>query len=104
MKTTGKLVVVKNEIKRVGLLIYGISETHWNTVGKFISGEGNFVFSSGKGGQIRVATIVDGRCKHPVLGTRTINDRMAVVRITTAPFTVSVLLQMKTKWQSLSAW
>ena len=57
-------------MKRVGLLILGIGKIHWNAVGKFISGEGNFIVSYGKGGHRGVEIIVDGRYKHLVLSVR----------------------------------
>ncbi len=47
-------------MKRVGLLMLGIIETHRNTTDDFTSSEGNFVFLSEKGGYKGVAIIIDG--------------------------------------------
>ena len=101
LKTTVRWAVVKDEMRRIGLLILGISETHWNTNGEFTLGEGNFVFLSGKGDHTGVAIIIDGRYKHLVLGARALNDRMAVVRIDAAPSTISIIQAYAPKGTSL---
>ena len=90
-KTTGKFAVDKNEMKRAGLLILGISETYWTIVDEFTSGEENFVFLSGKGGHTGVEIIVDGRYEHLALGVRAINNQMAIVRIDAASSIISII-------------
>ncbi len=91
LKTAGKLAIVEKEMKRHGLAILGLSETHYDTIGEFTSSEGNFVFSSGKGGHTGVAVIVDGRYKNLVIGARAINDRLAVVRMDVTPHVMSII-------------
>ena len=63
-------------MKIVRLLILGISDSQWNAIVEFTSGEGNLVFLPGKEGHAVVAIIVDEGYKQPVLGAMTINDRI----------------------------
>ena len=71
-------------------MLLGLSEPHWDTIGEFTSSEGNFVFSSAKGGHTAVAEIVDKRYKNLVIGTRAKNDRVTVVRMDAALHTISI--------------
>ena len=91
LKMAGKLTIVENEMKRLGLLILEISETHWNQSGKLTSTNWNFVFSSGNNCLRRVAVIVDGRCKNLALGARSINDRITIVSMKTIPVILSII-------------
>lgn len=71
-------------------MVLRLSKTHWDMVGKFISSEGNFVFSSGKGGHIGVAVIIDGWYRNLLLGARAVNDRVTVVRMEAVSHNISI--------------
>ena len=81
LKTAGKLAIVERKMKRHELMLLGLSETQWDTIGEFSSSKGNLVFSSGKGGHTGVAVIVNRRYKNLVIGARAIHDRVTVVRM-----------------------
>ena len=76
----GKLEVVKQEMARVNIDIFGISELKWTGMGEFNS-DSHYVYSYGQESLRRneVTIIVNKRVQNAVLGCNLKNDRMISV-------------------------
>ena len=83
----GKLEVVKQEIARVNIYIWGISELRWTEMGEFNSND-HYIYYCGQETLRRngVAIIVNKRVWDAVLGCSLKNDRMISVRLQGKPF------------------
>ena len=68
-------------MKRIGLLILGITKNPLEHSWQIHMRRGNSVFFSGKECSTKVEIIVHGRYKQAVLGIRVINLRMADIRV-----------------------
>ena len=73
----GKLEVVKQEVPRVNIDIFGISELKWTGMGEFNSDD-RYIYYCGQEFLRRneVALIVNKRVRNAVLGCSLKNDRM----------------------------
>src|SRR5574340_303784 len=82
----GKLEVIKQEMARVNVDILGISELKWTGMGEFNSDD-HYIYYCGQESLRRngVATMVNKRVRHAVLGCNLKNDRMISVRFQGKP-------------------
>ena len=88
----GKLDVVKLEMARMNINIFGISELKWMGMGEFKSVE-HYSCYCGQESLRRneVAIIVNKRVRNAVLGCNLKNDRMISVRLQGKPFNITVI-------------
>ena len=88
----GKLEVVKQEMARVNIDIFGISELKWTGIGEFNSDD-HYIYHCGQE-FLRingVAIIVNRRVQNAVLGCNLQNDRMISVHFQGKPFNITVI-------------
>jgi hypothetical protein len=83
----GKLEIVQKEVERVGLDVFGLSETHWRGNGHFRTDEGNMIYFSGPednsyGG---VAVMLSDKYEKALIGYNPINDRIIHLKLNTTP-------------------
>ena len=88
----GKLEVVKQEMARVNVKIFGISELNWTGMCEFNSDD-HYIYYCGQESLRRngVAIIVNKRVRNAVLGMNLKNDRMISVRFQGKPFNITVI-------------
>ena len=88
----GKLEVVKQEMARVNLNIFGISELNWTGMDEFNSDD-HYIYYCGQESLSRngVALIVNKRVQNVVLGCSLKNDRMISVHLQGKPFNITVI-------------
>ena len=84
--------MVKQEMTRVNINIFGISELKWMGMGEFNSDDHN-IYCCGQESLRRngVALIVNKRVQNIVLGCSLKNDRMILVRFEGKPFNMTVI-------------
>ena len=88
----GKLEVVKQEMARVNIDIFGISELKWTGIGEFNSDD-HYIYHCGKE-SLRtngVAIIANERVQNAVLGCILKNGRMISVHFQGKPFNTTVI-------------
>ena len=79
---TGKLDIVKTEMKRLKIDIFGISELHWAGSGYFNSDDYTVYYSGNENIRLNgVAFIANTKIATAVQGFSTINDRIISIRI-----------------------
>ena len=88
----GKLEVVKQEMARVNLNIFGISELNWTGMDEFNSDD-HYIYYCGQESLSRngVALIINKRIWNAVLGYSLKNDRMISVHFQGKPFNITVI-------------
>ena len=88
----GKLEVVRQEMARVNIKSFGISELKWTGIGEFNS-EDHYVYYRGQEslGRNGVAIIVNKKVQNAVLGCNHKNDRMISVHLQGKPFNITVI-------------
>ena len=88
----GKLEVVKQEMVRVNIDIFGISELKWTGMGEFNSDD-HYVYYCGQESLRRngVDIMVNKRVQNVVLGCNLKNDRMISVRFQGKLFNIRVI-------------
>ena len=88
----GKLEVVKQEMARVNIDIWGISEVKWTGMGEFNSDD-HYIYFCGQESLRRngVTLIVNKRVWNTVLGCNLKNDRMIAVHFQGKPFNITVI-------------
>ena len=88
----GKLEVAKQEMARVNINIFGVSELKWTGMGEFNS-DNHYIYHCGQESLRRngVATIVNKRVQNAVLGCNLKNDRIISVRFQGKPFNITVI-------------
>ena len=88
----GKLEVVKQEMARVNIYIFGISELKWTGMGEFNS-DNHYIYYCGQESLRRngVAIIVNKRVQNAVLGCNLKNNRMISVRFQGKPFSIKII-------------
>ena len=92
----GKLEVVKQEMARVNIYIFGISELKWTGMGEFNS-DNHYIYYCGQESLRRngVAIIVNKRVQNAVLGCNLKNNRMISVRFQGKPFNITIIFPHK---------
>ena len=88
----GKLEVVKQEMARVNVDIFGITKLKWTGMGEFNSDD-NYIYYCGQESLRRngVAIMVNKRVRNAVLGCNLKNDRMISVHFQGKPFNITVI-------------
>ena len=88
----GKLEVVRQEMARVNIDIFGISNLKWTGMGEF-NLDYHFIYYCGQESLRRngVAIIVNKRVQNAVLGCNLKNDRMISVCFQGKPFNITVI-------------
>ena len=88
----GKLEVVEQEIVRVNIDIFRISELKWTGVDEFNSDD-HYIYYCGQEPLRRneVAILVNRRIQNAVLGCNLKNDRMISVHSQGKPFNITVI-------------
>ena len=88
----GKLEVVKQEMARVNVKIFGISELNWTRMCEFNSDD-HYIYYCGQESLRRngEAIMVNKRVQNAVLGCNFKNDRMISVRIQGKPLNIMVI-------------
>ena len=88
----GKLEVVKQEMARVNIDIFGISELKWTGKGEFNSDD-YYIYYCRKESLRRngVALVINKKVKNAVLGCNLKNDRMISVHFQGKPFNITVI-------------
>ena len=88
----GKLEVVKQEMARVNINVFRVSELKWTGMGKFNSDD-HYIYYSGQESLRRngVALIVNKRVLNAVLGCSLKNDKMISVHFQGKPFNITVI-------------
>ena len=83
---------VKQEMLRINIDIFGISELKWMGVGEFNSDD-HYIYYCGQEPHRRngVALIINKRVQNIVLGCDLKNDRMTLVRFQGKPFSITVI-------------
>ena len=86
----GKLKVVEQEMARVNIDIWGISELKWSGLSEFNSDD-HYIYYCGQESLRRngVAIIVNKRVQNAVLGRNLKNNRMISVRFQGNPFNIT---------------
>jgi len=93
MNTKGKLENVKEEMRRNGLNVLGISEVRWKENGDFSSDGFRVVYSGGKDRLRGVAIVLDSKTAKRVIEVDQISDRVIVVKLQAEPVDI-VLVQV----------
>ena len=93
LRTKGKLENVKHEMRRMKINVLGLGEVRWDGVGDFVSDEFRVVYSGSKGGQKRVAMIMDNEIGKRVTKIVQHSDRLLLVRVSAEPVDI-VLVQV----------
>ena len=88
----GKLEVVKQEMARVNIYIFGISELKWTGMGEFNS-DNHYIYYCGQESRRRngVAITVNRRVWNAVVGCNLKNDTVISVCFQGKPFTITVI-------------
>ena len=88
----GKFKVVKQEMARVNVNIFGISKLKWTVMGEFNS-EGHYIYYCGSESLRRngVAIIANKRVQNVVIGCNLKNERMVSVGFQVKPFNIMVI-------------
>ena len=88
----GKLEVVKQEMVRVNINIFGIRELKWTGMGEFNSDD-HYIYDCGQESLRRngITLIVNKRVRNAVLGCSLKNDRMISVHFQGKPFSITVI-------------
>ena len=88
----GKLKVVKQEMARVNVDIFGISELKWTGIGE-LNSDDPYIYYCRQESLRRngVAIMVNKRVQNVVLGINLKNDRMISVRFQGKPFNITVI-------------
>ena len=88
----GKLEVVKQEVARVNIDILGIIELKWTGMGE-VNSVDHYIYYCRQESLRRnvVATMVNKRVRHAVLGCNLKNDRMISVHLQGKPFNITVI-------------
>ena len=88
----GKLEVVKQEMVRVNIDIFRISELKWTRMGEFNSDD-HYIYYCGQESLRRngIAIMVNKRIRNAVLGCNLKNYRMVSVRFQSKPFNITVI-------------
>ena len=88
----GKLKVVKQEMARVNVDIFGISELKWTGNSEFNSDD-HYIYYCGQESLRRneVAITVNKRVRNSVLGYNLKNDRMISVHFQGIPFNITLI-------------
>ena len=88
----GKLEMVKTEMTRVNIDIWGISKLKWTGLGEFNSDD-HYIYYCGQESLRRngVAITVNKRVQNAALGCNLKNDRMISVRFQGKPFNITVI-------------
>ena len=88
----GKLEMVKREMARVNIDIWGISELKWTGLGDFNSDD-HYIYYCGQESLRRnwVAIMVNKRVQNAALGCNLNNDRMISVPFQGKPFNITVI-------------
>ena len=88
----GKLDMVKQEMARLTIDIFGISELKWKGMGEFHSDD-HYIYYCGQESLRRneVAFIVNKRVQNAVLVCNLKNDRMISVGFQGKPFNITVI-------------
>ena len=93
MNVKGKVENVKEEMRRNGINVLGISEVRWKESGDFISDGFRVVYSGGNDRMRGVAIVLDSKAAKRVSEVEQISDRMIVVKLQAEPVDV-VLVQV----------
>src|ERR1051325_7480407 len=93
MNTKGKLENVKEEMRRNGLHVIGISEVRWKENSDFNSDGFRVVYSGGKDRLRGVAIVLDSMTAKRVIEVDQISDRVIVVKLQAEPVDI-VLVQV----------
>ena len=88
----GKLEMVKQEMARVNINIFGISELRWTGMGEFNSND-HYIYYCQQEPLRRngVAIMVNKRVRNAVLGCNLKNERMISVHFQGKPFNITVI-------------
>ena len=88
----GKLEVAKQEMARVNINIFGVSELKWTGMGEFNSDD-HYIYYCGKESLRRngVAIMFNKRIQNAVLGCNLKNDKMISVCFQGKPFNITVI-------------
>ena len=91
----GKLEVVKQEMARVNIDIFRISELKGTGMGEFKSDD-HYIYYCGQESLRRnvVAIMVNKRVQNAVLGCSLKNDRMISVHFQGKPFIITIIIQV----------
>ena len=87
----GKLEVVKQEMARVNLNNFEISELKWTGMGEFNSDDHYIYHCRQEFPRNGVAIIVSRRVQNAVLGCNLKNDRLSFVCLQGKPFNITVI-------------
>ena len=92
----GKLEVVKQEMARVNIYIFGISELKWTGMGEFNS-DNHYIYYCGQESLRRfvLAIMFNKRVQNAVLGCNLKNNRMISVRFQGKPFNITIIFPHK---------
>ena len=93
MNGEGKVENVKEEMRRNGINVLGISEVRWKENGDFISDGFRVVYSGGKDWHRGVAIVLDSNAAKRVIEVEQISDRVIVVKLQAEPVDI-VLVQV----------
>ena len=87
----GKLEVVKQEMPRVNINIFGISDLKWTGISG-LNSDDHYIYYCGQESLRRngAALIVSKRVQNAALGCKLKNDRMISVHFQSKPFNITV--------------
>ena len=87
----GKLENVKQEMRRIGINIMGMSEVRWTDSGLIHSDDMTVIFSGGKTHMRGVGMILDKELSKSVEGYWAISDRVLLTKISARPFNIALI-------------
>lgn len=91
MNERGKLENVKQEMKKHGLNVLGLSEVRWKGTGELQSDEVKVFYSGGEERQRGVAVMMDNETAKSVLEIQYCSDRLMMVKIKAEPVNVIII-------------
>jgi len=92
LRRKDKLVNVIREMKRAGISILGLSETHWKEDGDFDSEGIRVIHAGGEQSQRGVALLLDERTARSVTKIDRCSDRILRVKIQAKPINIQVYM------------
>ncbi|CAF3327901.1 unnamed protein product [Rotaria socialis] len=88
--TTGKLELLRNEMKRFRFDVIGLSEVHWTGKGETLSGD--FIWSGEDTTHTRgVGMLLSTKGKKTLIGYNPISSRLITIRFNATPFKLTVM-------------
>src|SRR5438132_7956068 len=87
----GKLNNIKQEMKRLGINILGLSEVRWKGAGEQVQDGYRIIYSGGEEHQRGVAIVTDHSTSRSIVGHWPVSDRILTVKFRGQHFNISII-------------